>query len=914
MKEDEVYFQPSGIGKDIFEARYARADETFEGACKRVAEHVAEAEVNGNFNKYAERFFEQLATNRFNPGGRIWYGAGRPKAQLLNCLAGETLIHTDEGLRTAKELTGKTVNVLSQDGVYRPATWHHYGLQRLYQVVLKNGDEVFATAQHEWVVTKPKGGTERVTTEELVGRNIPMQHKLSFEYDESEYSEGVRHGLSFGDGSIISYGTSVELRQFGDSQEMVPRFFNESREVHYGQPTTVVTKLPLHYKELPWDSESESYLRGFLAGWIGADGCVDTRGHVMLHNKDIDVLTFARKVAAHCGIPTTSIKMSRELNPWSGEYAPMYKLTFVKAAMYDEHMVIKQAHRRKLFASPEPKKQQSMKVEAVLPTDRFESVFCCVEEETHSFVIEAGYLTGNCFVVPTTDSREGWGKTTSDVIIISGLMGGVGLNVSPIRPRGTLIHGTGGVATGAVSLMELINGVGDVIVGGGGRRMALMLCLDINHPDMNEFLEAKLDLDRLNNANISLVLPQSLSAEQFVQYVRNDEEFELVFNGIPSGKTVRAKELWDKLVANSWRSGEPGILNGELANRMSNIWYHEPLISTNPCGEIWLEKYGCCDLGALVLPRFVEDGVFNWDMFDESIRLGVRFLDDVLTINHYPLPEIKENCENVRRIGLGVMGLHSMLLELGFTYDSPESFEFVDRLFNTLKNTAYDASVNLAIEKGPFGAYDQRFLDSGFVKTLKRGIRNKIKEHGMRNCAILTIAPTGTTSMVSGVSSGIEPLNPPVYWRTYFKNTDDGRRERHRELVVEESFYRFPDIVQSAVDVPVQSHFEMQKIVQKHIDNAVSKTINIANDFPEDQFGDIWLDYLPYLKGTTVYRYGSRENEPISPVPREDWDKVMAEQDIKAGKLSEEEFMALDCPDGVCDLPGVTSESVGVNA
>ena len=508
----------------------------------------------------------------------------------------------------------------------------------------------------------------------------------------------------------------------------------------------------------------------------------------------------------------------------------------------------------------------------------------------------------NCFVIPTSDSREGWGKTTSDVIVISGLMGGVGINMSPVRPRGSAIKGTGGVATGAVSLMELINGVGNVIVGGGGRRMALMLALNINHPDLEEFLDAKLDLHKLNNANISLIIPPDMPTQTFVEKVVNGEEIELEFNGIPSGKTVNARALWDRLVRNAWENGEPGVLNGYLANQMNNIHYHKQLVGTNPCGEIWLEEYGCCDLGALVLPRFVEDGMFDWDALDESIHLAVRFLDDVLTVNHYPLSEIKENCENVRRIGMGVMGLHTMLMDLGMKYDSPEAHAFVDKLFNTIKNTAYDASVTLAAEKGPFPAYDPQFLNSGFAKTLKRGIRNKIRQYGIRNCALLTIAPTGTTSMVSGVSSGIEPLPPAVYWRNYYKPTDDGRRELTRELVVEDAFHKYPDLIQGATDISVENHFKMQEIVQGHIDNAVSKTINLPHDFPMDEFGDLWLKYLPHMKGTTIYRYGSRENEPINPVPREEWAEVMAENNFHT-EMTVDEFMALDCVGGVCELP-----------
>lgn len=504
----------------------------------------------------------------------------------------------------------------------------------------------------------------------------------------------------------------------------------------------------------------------------------------------------------------------------------------------------------------------------------------------------------NCYVVPTHDSREGWGKTTSDVIIISGLMGGVGINVSPVRPRGSHIAGTGGYATGAVSLMQLIDRVGDVIVGGGGRRMALMLCLDVNHPDLEEFLDAKLDQDELNNANISVVIPPGLESSEFVRRVRDGGDIELQFKGIPSGKTVPARDLWDRLVRNAWKNGEPGVLNGDLANRMSNI--PDQLISTNPCGEIWLAAYDACDLGALVLPRFVQDGRFDWDSLDESVRLGVRFLDDVLTVNHYPLPEIKETCDRLRRLGLGVMGLHTMLLELGMTYDSAESLAFVDKLFAFIKNTAYDASINIAIEKGPFPAFDQGFLGGGFARTLKRGIRNKIKEHGIRNCAVMTVAPTGTTSIVSGVSSGIEPYPPAVYWRRFYKNTTDGRRHLKQELVIERDLLdRFPGLLQSALDIPVRHHFEVQRVVQAHVDNAVSKTINLPPDFPVEEFGEAWLDYLPHLKGTTVYRYGSREDEPINPVPREEWPALVGGP---AAGPEAVELLALDCPGGACEV------------
>lgn len=741
----------------------------------------------------------------------------------------------------------------------------------------------------------------------------------------------------------------------------------------------------------------------------------------------------------------------------------------------------------------------------------------------------------NCFVLPTADSREGWGKTISDVIVVSGTGGGIGINCSSVRPRGAEIKGTGGRATGPVSLMQLINKVGDVIVGGGTRRTALMLCLDINHPDIQEFLDSKLKLDQLNLANISVVLNQN--TQEFQRLVREGGKFDLFFAGRPTGGQVQADIFWQNLVENAWKNGEPGVLNGFEANRQSNIFYYKPLISTNPCltgdsrimtvdgprtfaslaedgkdvlvyawhpdtkkpvirwmrsprltrrqaeiievefdsglklrctpdhslytfrgrkikardltvgqsvrawsmsehrdghlrvhgwdssrncadhqwvarmvyenaygeipvgmivhhkdgnekhnalanlelvesnsehnrihypdrlaagfehrknhkviairaagaedvyngtvddahsyivldpepvagvasgivsancGEIWLEEYGCCCLGALVLPRFVKNGQMDWDQLDYTIRTAVRFLDNVLTVNVYPLPEIKENSENVRRIGMGVMGLHSMLLELGYRYSSPEGKAFVGELFDFIKQVAYDTSIHLAVEKGPFPAFDQRFLESGFSKTLKRGMRAKIREYGIRNCALLTIAPTGTTSIVAGVSSGVEPLFAPVYWRNYRKIDEQAREHKARELVVTPEFQKFGELAEGAYDIPVRDHFEIQAIVQKHIDNAVSKTINLPKDFSREELADTWLDFLPDIKGSTFYREGSRGNEPLEYIPVQDARRVLEENSFVL-EFNAEEQSSLDCPNGVCELPRASTSGM----
>lgn len=489
----------------------------------------------------------------------------------------------------------------------------------------------------------------------------------------------------------------------------------------------------------------------------------------------------------------------------------------------------------------------------------------------------------NCFVTPTTDSREGWGQLASDCIIISGTGGGVGTNYSPIRPRGAVIHGHASPATGAVSLMQIVNAAGEVIRGGGGRRTALMMCLNHDHPDVPEFINKKVDLKQLNNANVSIAFVNE-PISTFLRRVDRDEVHEFVWNGQVVA-TMPARELWQKVLDNAVLSGEPGILNGYYANQMSNIWYHKPLISTNPCGEIWLEAYGCCDLGALVLPRFVRDGVLDKKLLARTIALAVRFLDNVLDVNTYPLKAIEENCKTVRRIGLGVMGLHDLLITLGMKYTSDEAKEFVDNLFSFIKKKAYEASIYLAVEKGQFPALDRhKFVESGFCKdALSEGMRERIIQNGIRNCAVLTIAPTGTTSIVHGVSPSLEPMPAYAYYRTYRDGDELKREVVEHPLFTELKHTKAARLFQSAHEIPVADHIEMQAICQRHVDNAISKTINLPHDYTGQDLDPLLRRHINKLKGITLYREGSRGDEPIEAI------------DFAAA-------LKIQCPTGTCDL------------
>jgi len=515
----------------------------------------------------------------------------------------------------------------------------------------------------------------------------------------------------------------------------------------------------------------------------------------------------------------------------------------------------------------------------------------------------------NCFALEAKDSREGWGKVLSDTIVISGMGGGVGINTSAIRPRGSKINGTGGVATGAVSLMNMINGVGDELMSGGARRMALMLDLNITHPDMPEFIDAKLEQGRLKNANVSIILDKHVDGETLQRKVRNNEDIDLMWGGQHYGKK-NARSLWGQIVHNAWASGEPGVLNGALANKESNIFYHKPLVTTNPCGEIWLEEFGCCCLGALVLPRFVDSlGIVNWGQLSETIRSSVRFLDNVLSVNEYPLSEIRENCMDVRRIGLGIMGLHDMLIQMGYRYSSPAALAFIDDLMGFIKEEAYMASIDLAKEKGAFPVYEDDFLQSGFIqRSIKLDIQDQIARHGIRNCAILTVAPTGTTGMVSDVSTGLEPIFSAAYYRRYNKVENGVVTERHKELVINPWWDKLEkegkdiSVLEGAYDISPENHFAVQRVVQKHLDNSVSKTINLPEDYNPQTLSDLWLEYLPDLKGTTLYRAGSRGEEPLEAISIAEAERVVhGNHDHSEASITEQNMM--DCPDGVCEIP-----------
>lgn len=513
----------------------------------------------------------------------------------------------------------------------------------------------------------------------------------------------------------------------------------------------------------------------------------------------------------------------------------------------------------------------------------------------------------NCYVIPLEpnnpnvgrDSRQAIIDTLGNMVEIMSRGGGVGINLSTLRPRLAYVAGVNGRSSGAVSWGALFSFATGLVEQGGSRRGALMLILNDWHPDILDFINAKRDMSAINNANISVGV-----SNDFMKAVEDDREWQLVFpdtsdpdydrlwdgnlkrwrdelkKPVKVYRTVRAREMWDTIMESAWLSAEPGVVFLERMNEYSNAWYFEDLISTNPCGEQPLPGWGVCNLGHINLSRFVKDGQVAWDDLGKAVRLGVRFLDNVIDVTPYFFErnELVQKAE--RRVGLGTMGLGEMLIRLGLRYGSDESIEFIDKLYRFIATEAYLASIDLAKEKGPFPKFDaEKFLQSKFVQGMPDEVKEGIKKHGIRNVCILTQAPTGSTGTMVGTSTGIEPYYSWTYWR----NGRLGMKEVKEAIVqewfdahpeVEPKLENLPDHFVTALELTPKEHIRVQAAVQRWTDSSISKTANCPNSYTVEQTKELY-EYAFRLgcKGVTIYRDGSRDQQVL---------KVKEENDEKA--------------------------------
>lgn len=514
---------------------------------------------------------------------------------------------------------------------------------------------------------------------------------------------------------------------------------------------------------------------------------------------------------------------------------------------------------------------------------------------------ELGQLAA-CFVLPVEDSLEGIFETIKNTALIHQSGGGTGFSFSRLRPKNSVVKSTMGVSSGPVSFMEVFNAATEAVKQGGTRRGANMGILRVDHPDIIEFINCKSDNDKLNNFNISVAI-----TDKFMDAYLKGEDYDLVNpqNNEVVGRMC-AKDVFDLIVDCAWRNGEPGVVFIDKMNADNPTPLIGAIESTNPCGEVPLLPYEACNLGSINLGLMMkeENGSMNvdWDLLEKTVRTAMRFLDNVIEVNKYPLPQISELVSNNRKIGLGVMGWADMLMKAGISYSSEDGTKLAGQVMEFIDYISKSESIELAKERGRFNNFKGSIYDrSNYLFNKFKGksagkisddmwakLDSDIQKYGLRNATTTCIAPTGTISMIAGASGGVEPLFGLVFSRLIMDGTEmlevnpifkdymlshnlysdnlmaqiakDGSLS-HVEGVPNE----IKRIFVTAHDVAPYWHVKMQAAFQLHVDNAVSKTVNFVESATREDIKEVYiLAYKNNLKGITVYRNNSRQFQPMN--------------------------------------------------
>ncbi|WP_039839583.1 adenosylcobalamin-dependent ribonucleoside-diphosphate reductase, partial [Paenibacillus sonchi] len=491
----------------------------------------------------------------------------------------------------------------------------------------------------------------------------------------------------------------------------------------------------------------------------------------------------------------------------------------------------------------------------------------------------------NCYVVPSPkDSRGGIMQTLSEMTEIMARGGGVGINLSSLRPRRAIVRGVNGSSSGSVSWGGLFSYTTGLIEQGGSRRGALMLMINDWHPDVVDFITVKQTMGQVTNANLSVCVSNS-----FMKAVKEDLDWELVFpdttdpdydavwdgdldkwkadgRAVIPYRTVKARDVWHTIIESAWKSAEPGVVFMEYYNQMSNSWYFNPIICTNPCGEQGLPGWGVCNLSAVNLSKFydAENHDVDWADLATTTRYSVRFLDNVIDKTPYHFPENEANQRKERRVGLGTMGLAELMIKLNIRYGSPESLEFLDKLYGFMAREAYLASSEIAGEKGSFQAFDtEKYLLSGFMKNITETypeVGESIRKNGMRNVTVITQAPTGSTGTMVGTSTGIEPYFAFKYFRQSRLGYDEQFVPIAQEWLEAHPGEELPDYFVTSMDLSAKDHIRAQAAIQRWVDSSISKTANCPSDFTVEETAELYeMAFDLGCKGVTIYRDGSRD-------------------------------------------------------
>lgn len=536
---------------------------------------------------------------------------------------------------------------------------------------------------------------------------------------------------------------------------------------------------------------------------------------------------------------------------------------------------------------------------------------------------ELGQLSA-CFVLPVEDSLEGIFEAIKNTALIHKSGGGTGFSFSRLRAKNSVVKSTMGVSSGPVSFMEVFNAATEAVKQGGTRRGANMGILRVDHPDILEFINCKNDTSRLNNFNISVAI-----TDKFMEALKKGTDYELINpnNGTVAG-TMSAKHIFDLIVDSAWRTGEPGIIFIDTMNVDNPTPQLGQIESTNPCGEVPLLPFEACNLGSINLGLMVEDGKINWDKLAEVTRLSIRFLDDVITVNNYPLPKIAEMVSNNRKIGLGVMGWADMLMKMETSYSSEEGVKLGAQVMEFIDYHSKVESIELAKKRGSFANFkgsiydNQHFLENKYkgksagmiTDDMWKDLDEQIEKFGIRNATTTCIAPTGTISMIASASGGIEPLFGLVFMRNIMDGTEMLEvNPIFKEYAINHGIYseelmrkiseegtiahiegvddKTKQIFVTAHDVTPYWHVKMQAAFQLHTDNAVSKTVNFVESATREDIENTYmLAYENHLKGITVYRNNCRPIQPMNLTKKKEETKQVEEKIAVQEEPTAEEY------------------------
>ena len=468
----------------------------------------------------------------------------------------------------------------------------------------------------------------------------------------------------------------------------------------------------------------------------------------------------------------------------------------------------------------------------------------------------------NCFVMGTIpDSMSGIFEGLKEAALTMQQGGGIGYDFSTIRPKGADVKGVAADASGPLSFMDVWDAMCRTIMSAGSRRGAMMATMRCDHPDIEDFITAKSDAARLRMFNVSVLV-----TDPFMEAVKADASWDLVFDG-KVYRTVQARDLWNKIMRATFDYAEPGVIFIDRINAANNLNYVETIAATNPCGEQPLPPYGACLLGSINLARLVEKpfedaAELSLGRLNDLVATAVRMMDNVVDASKFPLPEQAAEAQAKRRIGLGVTGLADALLMLGLRYGSDEAAAQTEAWLKAIARSSYLASVDLAKEKGAFPLFDaEKFLSSGNMQNMDEDVREAIREHGIRNALLTSIAPTGTISLYAGnVSSGIEPVFAYAYTRKVLQK--DGSRTEEEVVDYAVQLWRdkfgdadLPNYFVNAQTLAPSDHVKMQAAAQKWVDSSISKTINCPEDISFDAFKDVYMQaWDTGCKGCTTYR------------------------------------------------------------